>query len=115
LTGRSNKGEVVVPRIDQPYTSGDWVVQAGDEDAFVAAWAAFAEWSLKNAPGAESVVLIRDSNDPRHFISFGAWTDRESVTAWRERPEFGELLGRCRALCERFEARDYTVAAAPGG
>jgi heme-degrading monooxygenase HmoA len=99
----------------QPYTSGSWLVKAGSEDAFVAQWTAFTEWSLNNAPGAESFVLIQDSGDPRRFLSFGAWDNPEAVTAWRQRPEFRELLGECRALCEQFEPHDYTLAAAPRG
>ena len=100
-------------RIGQPYTSGIWTTQSGREDDFIAEWSDFTEWSLQNSPGAESFVLIQDSGDPRHFISFGAWADEESVSAWRGGSEFGERLGRCRALCDEFEAHDYTVAAAP--
>jgi heme-degrading monooxygenase HmoA len=99
-------------RVGQPYTSGNWVVKAGQEEAFIAAWTAFAEWSLQNAAGAEAVVLIRDSNDPRHFLSFGAWADPGSVQAWRSSDEFRERLGKCRALCDVFEAGDYALAAA---
>ena len=102
-----------MPRVGQPYTSGDWLVQAGQEDAFVEEWTAFTEWSLQNAKGAEGVTLIRDSGDSRHFVSFGAWADDGAVAEWRQSPEFGERLGRCRALCERFEAHDYAVAASP--
>jgi heme-degrading monooxygenase HmoA len=100
--------------LDQPYTAGNWHVRAGEEDAFVAAWTSFTEWSLANAQGAESFVLIRDSNDPRHFLSFGAWADHDSVNAWRSSEEFRERLGRCRALCDEFEAHDYTVASLVG-
>src|ERR671931_568187 len=100
-------------RLGQPYTSGRWLVKEGEEDAFVAEWGAFTEWSLESAPQAESFVLIQDSNDSRRFLSFGAWADADSVTAWRETPEFRERLGRCRALCDEFEPHDYTLAAAP--
>jgi heme-degrading monooxygenase HmoA len=96
----------------QPYTSGNWLVKEGEVDAFIAEWSAFTEWSLEDASGAESFVLIQDSGDPRRFLSFGAWADPESVTAWREGDEFRERLGRCRALCEEFEAHDYVAVAA---
>jgi heme-degrading monooxygenase HmoA len=104
-----------MPQTGQPYTSGDWVARPGQEDAFITEWEAFAEWSFENAPGVESAVLIRDSRDPRHFLSFGAWADTDAVNSWRASTEFQERLGRCRALCESFEAHDYTAAAILGG
>jgi heme-degrading monooxygenase HmoA len=102
-------------KIGQPYTSGRWLVRAGSEEDFIERWTNFTQWSLKNAPGAESFVLIQDSGDPRRFLSFGAWDSPEAVTAWRQRPEFAELLGECRALCEEFEPHDYKLVATPGG
>jgi heme-degrading monooxygenase HmoA len=95
------------------YVSGDWRVKAGSEEEFVARWLAFTGWSLENAPGAGSFVLIRDMDEPRHFVSFGRWADLESVRAWRGRPEFAELLSRCRALCEQFRAGDCSLEASP--
>ena len=97
----------------QPYTSGRWLVRAGSEQTFIERWTAFTEWSLNNAPGAESFVLVRDTADPRRFLSLGAWENQEAVMQWRESPEFSELLGECRAVCEEFEPHDYTLAASP--
>jgi heme-degrading monooxygenase HmoA len=95
------------------YVSGDWKVRTGSEEEFVARWLAFTGWSLENAPGAESFVLVQDMQRPWHFLSFGTWADLESVRAWRGRAEFAELLGRCRELCESFQAGDYSLAASP--
>jgi heme-degrading monooxygenase HmoA len=100
-------------KIGQPYTSGRWLVRAGSEEDFIERWTAFTQWSLNNAPGAESFILIQDTGDPRRFLSFGAWDDSEAVTAWRQKPEFSELLGECRELCEEFEPHDYRLAASP--
>jgi heme-degrading monooxygenase HmoA len=100
-------------KIGQPYTSGAWLVRAGSEEAFIERWTNFTQWSLKNAPGAESFVLLRDITERRRFVSFGAWDDPEAVVVWRQRPEFSELLGECRALCEEFEPHVYTLAASP--
>lgn len=101
-------------KIGQPYTSGNWVVMEGKEEEFVARWTEFTEWSLANAPGAEEFLLIRENEDPRHFISFGAWEDAGNVAAWRDRPEFQERLAACRALCEDFKGTDFTLAAVVG-
>jgi heme-degrading monooxygenase HmoA len=95
------------------YVSGEWRVTPGSEEEFVTRWLAFTGWSLHNAPGAESFVLIRDMGEPRRFVSLGTWADLEAVNAWRRRPEFAELLGRCRELCEEFRAGDYALAASP--
>jgi heme-degrading monooxygenase HmoA len=64
----------------QPYTAGRWLANAGSEDDFIERWTAFTKWSLDKAPGAESFVLIRDTADPRRFLSFGAWDNQEAVT-----------------------------------
>ena len=101
-------------KVGQPYTSGNWVVKEGSEQEFVKRWTEFTEWALANAPGAEHFVLIRDVADPRRFASFGAWEDSASVQAWRERPEFQQRLGACKALCEDFRPVDSVLAAAVG-
>ena len=99
-------------RTGQPYTAGSWLVCAGREDQFVAAWTDFAGWSLEHASGAESCVLIRHATDPVRFLSFGAWTDADAVAGWRGSKGFHERLGTCRTLCEKFEGHDYTAAVA---
>ena len=101
-------------KIGQPYTSGNWTVKEGKEEEFISRWTEFTEWSLTNAPGAETFVLIRAASDPRRFTSFGAWEDMASVTAWRDRPEFQERLAACRALCDDFQPTDSSLAAAVG-
>jgi heme-degrading monooxygenase HmoA len=98
----------------QPFTSGRWVVKAGDEDEFIERWTAFTEWSLENVAGAEDFALIQDAGDSTRFLSFGAWKDTDSVQGWRNSPEFGERLGHCRELCDDFEARDYVLVSAAG-
>jgi heme-degrading monooxygenase HmoA len=95
------------------YVSGDWSVKAGTEDEFVSRWLDFTGWSKEQAAGARSFVLLRDMEEPQHFVSLGTWDDRDSINAWRSTPEFAEKLGRCRELCEDFRARDFTLAASP--
>jgi heme-degrading monooxygenase HmoA len=105
---------VAMAQLGQPFTSGNWLVQAGNEKEFVNRWSALALWSQKEAQGAQFVYLIQDSRDPRHFLSFGAWESADAVRTWRQQPKFSELLGACRELCDEFEAHDYTLASAPG-
>jgi heme-degrading monooxygenase HmoA len=95
------------------YSSGEWLVRPGSEEEFIEAWTSFIEWSLDNAPGAESFLLVRGTEEPRKFLSLGAWESQEAQEAWREMPRMQELLGHCRELCEEFETHTYTLAASP--
>ena len=72
--------------IGQPYASGRWLVNSGSEDEFIERWTTFTKWSLDNAPGTESFVLLRDSAEPRRFLSIGAFESHEAVRQWRFRP-----------------------------
>jgi len=96
------------------YSSGEWSVRAGSEEEFINRWTTFIEWSLDNAPGAESFVLVRSTEEPREFLSLGAWESQEAQEAWRKMPRMQELLGQCRPLCEEFESHPYTLAASLG-
>jgi len=98
----------------QSYSSGEWLVQTGSEEEFIERWNTFLEWTLDNAPGAVSFVLVRSTEDPRRFLSLGAWESEEAQDAWRQMPQMQELFSRCRELCEEFEAHGYTLAASPG-
>jgi len=97
----------------QSYSSGEWLVRAGSEEEFIQRWITFIEWTLNDAPGAVSFVLVRSTEEPRKFLSLGAWENQEAQEAWREMPQMQELLGQCRELCEEFEFHPYTLAASP--
>ena len=100
-------------QIGQPYSSGYWLVKEGSEEDFVSRWTAFVEWSLENAPGLVTGILIQDSDNPRRFLSLGAWDTAEAMQAWRQMPEFQELFDACRELCDEVQVRSYTLASAP--
>jgi heme-degrading monooxygenase HmoA len=102
-------------QVGEPYQSGRWLVNTGSEDEFVERWTTFTQWSLDNAAGTESFVLLRDSAEPRRFLSIGTFESHEAVRQWRGRPEFSELRNACIELCEEFEPHEYTVAASPSG
>jgi hypothetical protein len=55
----------------QSYSSGEWLVRTGSEEEFVQRWTTFIEWSLDNAGGAQSFVLVRSTQEPRKFLSLG--------------------------------------------
>jgi len=98
----------------QSYSSGEWLVRAGSEEEFIQRWISFIEWTLDNADGAESFVLVRSTEEPRFFLSLGAWESQQAQEAWREMPQMQVMLGHCRALCEEFDTHRYTLLAWSG-
>lgn len=57
-------------QIEQPYYSlGRWLVNPGSENEFIERWTTLAQWARDNAPGVQSLVLLRDDADPRRFVS----------------------------------------------
>ena len=98
-------------RTGQPYSSGQWLVRAASEEEFIKRWTTWSELTLSNAPGAVSFVLVRSNEDPRRFLSLGAWENQEAQQAWRATPQGQELGDRCRELCEEVEVHPYTLAA----
>lgn len=95
------------------YASGNWTVTAGREQEFIDRWLEFTGWTKANVAGALEFVLIRDVDDPRHFVSFGTWIDPDLRAAWKDGQGFAERFARCRELCEAFSGSDYTLVASP--
>ena len=58
-------------------SSGEWLVREGSEEEFIEAWTSFTEWSLENAEGAESFILVRSMEDPKKFLFLGAWESQQ--------------------------------------
>jgi len=96
------------------YTSGDWYVKLGSEQAFVDGWREFAEWTAATIPGNSFAKLLQDDADKRHFVSFGPWRDLAAVSAWREHAEFKKRVGLLQGLLESFVPREMSLAAEVG-
>ena len=96
------------------YSSGEWLVREGSEEEFIETWTTFIEWSLDNAEGAESFVLVRSTEEPRKFLSLGAWESQQAQERWREMPQMQVILGQARALCDEYDTHRYTLAASRG-
>ncbi len=93
------------------YTTGTWKPNAGQEDAFVAAWREFARW-VSEMPGAGTVRLARDLRDPRRFVSFGMWESIEAVRGWKGSQEFKERMSRIQEHVDTFAPTELEVVAA---
>ena len=83
------------------YTHGTWVVRAGEEEEFVAAWRDFVSWAC-TWPGSPTFQLVRDHHEPDRFMSFGPWESFEAQQAWKESPEFKERIGRVKQHTDEF-------------
>jgi heme-degrading monooxygenase HmoA len=95
------------------YSSGTWIVKAGEEDAFVEAWREFVTWASE-LPGSGTFRLARDLNNTSHFLSFGSWESADAERAWMEAPEFGERLASVRAHCDDFSGSGYELVTTVG-
>ena len=93
-----------------PYTIGTWVVLAGHEEAFVAAWCRLAKATSLDFPGAHA-TLVRDVEDPQRFLSFGAWGDPAEITAWRESDTFRRGVAEIGEHLEFFTPGTYRLVA----
>jgi heme-degrading monooxygenase HmoA len=61
-------------------TTGNWTVSPTREEAFIEAWAGFAEWAT-SVPGAGALRLGRDTGDLHRFVSYGAWKSIDAERA----------------------------------
>lgn len=66
-----------------PYTQGTWKVKPGRAADFVSAWTEFADWTMREVPGASWAKLLRATTDENRFVSFGPWQSLEAIDAWR--------------------------------
>ncbi|MCX5376199.1 antibiotic biosynthesis monooxygenase family protein [Streptomyces sp. NBC_00091] len=94
------------------WASGDWQVRAGEEEEFVKRWTEFLTWTKGAAEGFLHARLIRDLNEPRHYVSFSRWLSAQAMADWQAKPEFTELIGACRALCEDMHSGAFGLAVA---
>jgi hypothetical protein len=100
---------------DQPYTLARWFVRPGAEEAFVAAWHGLAAVFLALKAPPRWGTLLRSTEDPRLFYSFGPRPSVETIAAMRAPSRVAAALGRLTALCEMTEFGTYLVAAVAGG
>jgi heme-degrading monooxygenase HmoA len=97
--------------MNNPYSSGRWVVAEGHEKEFIRRWMEFLEWTRTSYKDLQSARLILDNHNSRRFVSFADWNNADAMKQWRSSPGFAERFGACRALCDEFEGSDFTLAA----
>jgi heme-degrading monooxygenase HmoA len=93
------------------YSSGNWHVKSGKESEFIERWTEFLQMARDAQLGLVSATLIRDDQDPKHFVSLAEW-EGSGRADWQALPEFMERYQACQALCDDSYGSDYerTVA-----
>lgn len=96
------------------FTHGRWLVNPGQEAAFIAAWSELAAGSGSAFADGPWAVLLRDRDNPRQFFSFGPWGSLEGIAAFRASPEFVAFQQRARPALESVEVFTLDLAAKGG-
>jgi heme-degrading monooxygenase HmoA len=85
------------------FTHGVWVVNSGNEDAFVEAWSRLARGALSAGYRGEPPTLLRDRERSNVFKTFGAWQDVEAIEEFRGSDLFKDAVAELQPLLESFE------------
>jgi heme-degrading monooxygenase HmoA len=92
----------------ETYTSGMWLVNEGEEEAFVAAWTEFVTWA-RSMPGSGTFRLVRDVDEPTRFMSFAPRESFEPQQSWKGTDEFREGMMRVRRHTRDFTPSVYEL------
>ena len=88
----------------ETYTQSTWRVKPGLEDEFVRRWEELADWSRLQGLTARA-KLLRDTDDPSRFVSFGPWGSMDAVQRWRGALGFHERLAQLQEVLDDFDPR----------
>lgn len=93
------------------YVSTHWHVSNGREQEFVELWREALNWTRETfGTGLERARLLRNEDDPSHFVSFIEWSDRDTRERWFSDPGFEPRLNRLEALCSEANGWSYEEA-----
>jgi heme-degrading monooxygenase HmoA len=95
---------VEVAIVGEIYTHSMWCVRPGLEDEFVRRWEELADWSGLQGLAARA-KLLRDTDDPCRFVSFGPWGSIDAVRHWRGAAGFHERVARLQEVLDDFDPR----------
>ena len=92
------------------YASGNWQVKAGKEAEFEERWSEFLDYT-RGFSGFGSALLLRDHDEPGHYLSESDWDSHEQIMAWRTSAGFAPRFQACTSLCDNFDGKGYDEAA----
>lgn len=84
----------------------EWRTKPGDEDAFAAAWVDLVTWTNGLFFG-RGAVLLRQREDPSHFLAIGTFPSDEVLGTWRDTPGLVERFEDLTRLAASYETRHY--------
>ncbi len=88
------------------WTLDSWLIHAGREDEFIAAWTDLMQWTMQEVPGqVGSVPLYRDFQHSHRFFCPIAWESVEAIAAWRANQGYQNRLEHIEQLCAEGETR----------
>ena len=94
---------------NQHWSSGNWQTSEGNTKEFVERWRDFLTWTKEANDGFYGARLVRDLQNPNHFVSFASWRDLDALRAWQGKPEFAEHYNACHALCGDVQSGGYEL------
>lgn len=80
----------------------------GKEDEFILRWTDWVSWSRDQGLAAPA-LLLRDSESPHTFVSFGPWESIDAVRSWRSLPGYQERVARLCEVIDHFDAHTLEV------
>jgi hypothetical protein len=98
--------------IGDAYTLGVWRVKEGKEQDFVGAWKGDlleVFFALPKPP--EHGTLIRSTEDPQLFYSFGPWPSLEAIQEMFSDPRAQETFQKLFDMCEEAKPGPFQVVA----
>jgi hypothetical protein len=80
------------------WTAVDWRVEEANASEFPKRWEEMLRWAKDNTGTLDWARLVRDAEDPTHYISMASWHG-DGPRAAIEHEEFQGLIKRCEELC----------------
>ena len=96
------------------YMMGNWVAVSGQEDEFIRLWHERVESALTEIDTDGGAVLLRDKDDPHHFISVALYQDEVAFIAWRDGDGFKNRLADLSVTLEHAETSLYHIVETVG-
>jgi hypothetical protein len=103
--------------VDEYLTIGLWRAKDGREAELVEVWKGIGEvFNGLPDPPTGTGTLVQSIEDPRSFVSFGAWPSLSAIRAMREDDDARRAIGRMAEVCEDTRPGTFrVVATVPAG
>ncbi len=93
------------------YSLIDWHVKPGRESEFVEKWTEVATSNIAENDPTGWAKLLRDAQDPTHFVSLAEWPDVQTVGQWFTSDGFKQRREQLRELVDDVTPASFTQAA----